>query len=74
MIPAPGQSPYALTAENHPMPTFTLLYVLHLLAALAWVGGMFFAWMILRPAAVAVLQRPVLAAEGRPRTVGRGAA
>ncbi len=40
------------------MPTFTLLYVLHLLAALAWVGGMFFAWMILRPAAVAVLQPP----------------
>lgn len=40
------------------MSTFTLLYVLHLLAALAWVGGMFFAWMILRPAAVAVLQPP----------------
>ena len=38
------------------MPTFTPLYVLHLLAALVWVGGMFFAWMILRPAAVAVLQ------------------
>lgn len=37
------------------MPTFTPLYVLHLLAALVWVGGMFFAWMILRPAAVAVL-------------------
>ena len=40
------------------MPTFTLLYVLHLLAALVWVGGMFFAWMILRPAAVAMLQPP----------------
>ena len=40
------------------MPTFTPLYVLHLLAALVWVGGMFFAWMILRPAAVAMLQPP----------------
>ena len=40
------------------MPTFTLLYVLHLLAALLWVGGMFFAWMILRPAAGVVLQPP----------------
>ena len=40
------------------MSTFTLLYVLHLLAALVWVGGMFFAWMILRPAAVAMLQPP----------------
>lgn len=40
------------------MIAYTPLYVLHLLAALLWVGGMFFAWMILRPAAVAVLQAP----------------
>lgn len=38
------------------MPTYTLLYVLHLLAALLWVGGMFFAWMVLRPAAAGILQ------------------
>src|SRR5690606_29492150 len=31
---------------------------LHVLAALAWVGGMFFAWTILRPAAVTALQAP----------------
>lgn len=40
------------------MIAYTILYVLHLLAALLWVGGMFFAWMILRPAAVAILQAP----------------
>lgn len=40
------------------MIAYTPLYVLHLLAALLWVGGMFFAWMILRPAAVAILQAP----------------
>ena len=33
------------------MTTFALLYALHVLAALIWVGGMFFAWMVLRPAA-----------------------
>jgi uncharacterized membrane protein len=33
-------------------------YALHLLAALVWVGGMFFAWMILRPAAIGVLEAP----------------
>jgi uncharacterized membrane protein len=33
-------------------------YALHLLSALIWVGGMFFAWMILRPAAVGALQGP----------------
>lgn len=27
---------------------------LHVLSAIAWVGGMFFAWMILRPAAAAL--------------------
>lgn len=35
-----------------------LLYVLHLLCAMIWVGGMFFAWMVLRPAAVETLQAP----------------
>lgn len=32
--------------------------LLHLLAAVLWVGGMFFAYAILRPAAVDVLQPP----------------
>jgi len=32
--------------------------LIHLLAALVWVGGMFFAYAILRPAAVDVLQPP----------------
>ena len=40
------------------MTVFSALYAVHLLAALVWVGGMFFAWMILRPAAVAKLQAP----------------
>ncbi|MBK3867015.1 hypothetical protein GFL09_04810 [Pseudomonas stutzeri] len=40
------------------MTPFALLYALHVLAATVWVGGMFFAWMILRPAAVAILQPP----------------
>lgn len=35
-----------------------LVYVLHLLCAVIWVGGMFFAWMVLRPAAVDTLQAP----------------
>ena len=35
-----------------------LVYVLHLLCAVIWVGGMFFAWMILRPAAVDMLRAP----------------
>lgn len=34
------------------MHSYTSLYILHLLAALVWVGGMFFAWMVLRPAAM----------------------
>lgn len=38
------------------MSTFHLLLSLHNLAALVWVGGMFFAWMVLRPAAVASLE------------------
>lgn len=40
------------------MTVFSALYAAHALAALIWVGGMFFAWMILRPAAVAKLQAP----------------
>lgn len=40
------------------MTAFAAVYTLHLLAALIWVGGMFFAWMILRPAAVSVLEAP----------------
>ncbi|NWD24438.1 CopD family protein [Pseudomonas yamanorum] len=40
------------------MTVFSLAYTLHVLAALTWVGGMFFAWMILRPAAMAALDGP----------------
>ncbi|AUM68586.1 CopD family protein [Pseudomonas fluorescens] len=40
------------------MTPFALIYTLHLLAALVWVGGMFFAWMILRPAAMTALEGP----------------
>ena len=40
------------------MTAFALAYRLHVLAALIWVGGMFFAWMILRPAAVTALEGP----------------
>ncbi|WP_017939522.1 CopD family protein [Zestomonas thermotolerans] len=40
------------------MTAFAALYAVHLLAALVWVGGMFFAWMVLRPAAVAALEAP----------------
>jgi len=32
--------------------------VLHLLSAVIWVGGMFFAYMVLRPAAASALQPP----------------
>lgn len=35
-----------------------LLFTLHLLGALIWVGGMFFAHMALRPAAAVALQPP----------------
>lgn len=38
------------------MTTYALPYLLHVLAAVIWVGGMFFAWMVLRPAAVSELQ------------------
>ena len=40
------------------MTAFSLVYTLHVLAALIWVGGMFFAWMVLRPAAVKALEGP----------------
>lgn len=40
------------------MTAFAAVYAVHLLAALIWVGGMFFAWMILRPAAVTALDAP----------------
>lgn len=35
-----------------------LIKLTHLLAALVWVGGMFFAYVVLRPAAVEVLEPP----------------
>lgn len=37
----------------------TLAITLHVLAAVVWVGGMFFAYMALRPAAAAVLEPPL---------------
>ena len=40
------------------MLSFTLPYTLHVLAALVWVGGIFFAWLILRPATAAALEGP----------------
>lgn len=40
------------------MTPFAIPYTLHVLAALIWVGGMFFAWMILRPAAMTALEGP----------------
>ncbi|MCY1268782.1 Copper resistance protein D [compost metagenome] len=40
------------------MTPTSFVYALHVLAALVWVGGMFFAWMILRPAAVVALDAP----------------
>ncbi|WP_122517305.1 CopD family protein [Pseudomonas viridiflava] len=40
------------------MTAFSTVYMLHLLAALVWVGGMFFAWMVLRPAIIAALEGP----------------
>lgn len=40
------------------MTPFALTYTLHVLAALIWVGGMFFAWTILRPATADTLEAP----------------
>ena len=37
----------------------TLAITLHILAAIIWVGGMFFAYMAQRPAAVEVLEPPL---------------
>ena len=42
------------------MTPFSLVYTLHVLSALVWVGGMFFAWMVLRPAAIKALEGPAL--------------
>ena len=36
----------------------TLFKLIHLLAVLIWVGGMFFAYVVLRPAAVEALEPP----------------
>lgn len=41
------------------MTAFAPVYTLHVLAALVWVGGMFFAWMVLRPAVGAALEGPL---------------
>ena len=40
------------------MTPFAIIYTFHVLAATIWVGGMFFAWMVLRPAAVKTLEGP----------------
>lgn len=40
------------------MPAIPLLLFAHLLAVSLWIGGMFFAYACLRPAAIAVLQPP----------------
>ena len=40
------------------MTPFGIVYTLHVLSALVWVGGMFFAWMVLRPAALKALEGP----------------
>ena len=41
------------------MSTITISLVLHLLSAVVWVGGMFFAYMFLRPVAASQLEPPV---------------
>ena len=40
------------------MSTIIISLVLHLLSAVVWVGGMFFAYMFLRPAAATLLEPP----------------
>ena len=37
----------------------SILFTLHLLAATLWVGGMFFAYMALRPVAASLLEPPI---------------
>ena len=39
--------------------TLTVSIVLHILSAVVWVGGMFFAYMFLRPVAASQLEPPV---------------
>ncbi|MBX8500630.1 CopD family protein [Pseudomonas lijiangensis] len=41
------------------MTAFAPVYTLHALAAMVWVGGMFFAWMVLRPAVGSALEGPL---------------
>ncbi len=41
------------------MSNASFVYALHVLSAMIWVGGMFFAWMVLRPAAANTLTGPV---------------
>jgi len=38
--------------------TNSIVFTLHLLSAVVWVGGMFFAYMALRPVAASVLEPP----------------
>ncbi|WP_346832281.1 DUF2269 family protein [Pseudomonas abietaniphila] len=40
------------------MSPVAFVYTLHVLSAVVWVGGMFFAWMILRPAVISALEGP----------------
>lgn len=40
------------------MPVQSVLLALHALSAVLWVGGMFFAYMVLRPVAASLLQPP----------------
>lgn len=40
------------------MPTHSLLLALHALTAVLWVGGMFFAYVVLRPTAASLLEPP----------------
>jgi uncharacterized membrane protein len=40
--------------------TFYLLTLIHLLASIVWIGGMFFAHQCLRPAVLATLEQPPL--------------
>lgn len=41
------------------MSAMPVLIALHLLAAVVWVGGMFFAYMVLRPAAAKLFELPL---------------
>lgn len=40
------------------MTPSTWLYTIHVLAAVLWVGGLFFAWVILHPVVTAILDTP----------------